>query len=317
MGRVVSTVQCNPGVTGCKTFGATLRATRGNLLSVIYPANNFTVTYSYDSGARLLSATDSNGVIYAQTPRTSPAGRSRSSPRRISPTTNTTLTYNSRLQPIEIWAGNSKATALFDKTYEYNPPNASQINNGNIYTVTNVNDGTRTQTFGYDALNRLISAGDQTHWSNTYIYDPWGNLTNKTPGSPAGESLNKAADANNHLSGLTYDAAGNVINDGLGGAFVYDAENRITSTGGVTYSYNADGRRIKKSNGTNYWYGPGEQVFAETDSSGAWTNYIFFGGQRLARNVSGDIKYYITDHLALYRPVCGQGRNGSRDFGRQ
>jgi hypothetical protein len=37
--------------------------------------------------------------------------------------------------------------------------------------------------------------------------------------------------------------------------------------------------------------------WAETDSSGNWTNYIFFGGQRLARNVSGDIKYYITDHL--------------------
>jgi RHS repeat-associated protein len=36
---------------------------------------------------------------------------------------------------------------------------------------------------------------------------------------------------------------------------------------------------------------------AETDSSGNWTNYVFFGGERLARNVSGDIKYYITDHL--------------------
>jgi RHS repeat-associated protein len=36
---------------------------------------------------------------------------------------------------------------------------------------------------------------------------------------------------------------------------------------------------------------------AETDASANWTNYIFFGGERLARNVSGDIKYYITDHL--------------------
>jgi RHS repeat-associated protein len=44
-------------------------------------------------------------------------------------------------------------------------------------------------------------------------------------------------------------------------------------------------------------------VLAETDSTGNWTNYIFFGGQRLARNVPqpspnpADIKYYITDHL--------------------
>jgi RHS repeat-associated protein len=36
---------------------------------------------------------------------------------------------------------------------------------------------------------------------------------------------------------------------------------------------------------------------AETDNAGVWTNYIFFGGQRLARNVNDDIKYYITDHL--------------------
>jgi RHS repeat-associated protein len=57
------------------------------------------------------------------------------------------------------------------------------------------------------------------------------------------------------------------------------------------------GQRVQKSSGTNYWSGPGGQVLAETDNSGTWTNYIFFGGQRLARNVSGDIKYYITDHL--------------------
>jgi RHS repeat-associated protein len=78
---------------------------------------------------------------------------------------------------------------------------------------------------------------------------------------------------------------------------VFDGENRIKTAGSVTYTYDADGRRIQKSSGTNYWYGPGSQVFAETDSSGNWTNYIFFGGQRLARNVNGDIKYYITDHL--------------------
>jgi RHS repeat-associated protein len=206
--------------------------------------------------------------------------------------------YNSRLQPTEIWAGSAPgANALFDKQYQYNAPNTSQMNNGNIYTVTNVKDGTRTQTFGYDALNRLISAGDQSHWANTYTYDPWGNLTNKNPGTPAGETLQKSADSNNHLSGIGYDAGGNETNDGLGNTFVYDAENRITTTAGVSYTYDADGRRISKSTGINYWYGPTGAALAETDSSGNWTNYIFFGGQRLARNVGGDIKYYITDHL--------------------
>lgn len=119
----------------------------------------------------------------------------------------------------------------------------------------------------------------------------------------AGEIPSKAADTNNHLSGLTYDAAGNVINDGVGGAFVFDGENRIKTAGSVTYIYDAYGRRIQKSSGINYWYGVSGQVLAETDSSGNWTNYIFFGGRRLARNVPqpspnpADIKYYITDHL--------------------
>lgn len=71
-------------------------------------------------------------------------------------------------------------------------------------------------------------------------------------------------------------------------ACVFDAENRITSTANSTtmsYTYDADGRRVKESSGTNYWYGPGGNILAETDSSGNWTNYIFFGGQRLARNI--------------------------------
>ncbi len=236
----------------------------------MYPANNFSVTYGYDTAARLISATDSNGVVYAQTPTILASGAMQEF---NSPNFNNLkyhTDYNNRLQPTEIWTGTSSgAGALFDKTYTYNAPNTSQMNNGNIYSVTNLKDSTRTQTFAYDALNRLASAGDQAHWANTYTYDAWGNLTNKNPGAPGGENMNKAADANNHLSGLTYDAAGNVTNDGLGGTFVYDGENRVTnatvSSVTTSYTYDSGGRCIKKSTGINYWYGPGGQVFAETD----------------------------------------------------
>jgi RHS repeat-associated protein len=296
MGRVAQTVECTPGVANCQTFTATYGPV-GQVLTLGYPGNGFSVTYGYDGVARLTTATDSNGVIYAQTPTFLASGAIQEF---TAPNFNGNkyhVDYNNRLQPTEIWTGSAKATALFDKTYGYNPPSTTQMNNGNIYNVTNVIDGTRTQTFAYDPLNRLTSAGDAAHWANTYTYDPWGNLYQKNPGSSPGENMVKVADANNHLSGLTYDAAGNEINDGLGGTMVYDAENRITTTAGVTYTYDADGRRVKKSTGTNYWYGPSGGVLAETDSGGNWTNYVFFGGQRLARNVSGDIKYYITDHL--------------------
>jgi RHS repeat-associated protein len=304
MGRVLSTTQCHPGVTGCKIFsagdGGTIQGYDkvGDLLNLIYPGNGFMVTYGYDSAARLTTATDSNGVTYANAsaPNSySPFGALREFISQNFANNKYHVDYNNRLQPIEIWAGSAQGSpALFDKQYFYGTAGA---NNGNIFTITNAKDSTRTQSFAYDPLNRLLTGGDNGHWANTYTYDPWGNLTNKTPGSPAGENMNQPADTNNHLSGLTYDAAGNVTNDRLGGAFVFDGENRIKSAGSVTYTYDADGRHIQKSSGTNYWYGPGGQVFAETDPAGNWTNYIIFGGQRLARNVSGDIKYYITDHL--------------------
>jgi RHS repeat-associated protein len=294
MGRVLNAWQCNPGVTGCKTFGASYDKV-GDLTILAYPNNTFSVTYSYDSAARLTTATDSNGVIYAQNPIFVAGSAMKEF---TSPNFNNNkyhVDYNNRLQPIEIWAGAGQgASALFDKQYSYG---TSGSNNGNIFRITNVKDATRTQTFAYDPLNRLVTAGDNGHWANSYGYDSWGNLTNKNPGTPAGENMQMAADINNHLSGLTYDAAGNVINDGTGGGFTFDAENRIKTAGTVTYVYDAYGRRIQKSTGINYWYGPGGNVFAETDSAGNWTNYIFFGGQRLARNVSGDIKYFITDHL--------------------
>src|SRR5258708_11431577 len=196
-----------------------------------YPDGGFTVTYGYDNAARLTSASDSNGVIYAQSPTILASGAMQEF---TSPNFNNNkfhADYNSRLQPTEIWAGPAAgATALFDKQYSYNAPNTSQMNNGNVYTVTNVKDDSRTQSFTYDPLNRLLTAGDKTHWDNSYVYDAWGNLTNKNQVSlPHGENMQKSADTNNRLSGMSYDAAGNVVNDGTGGISVYDPPSRIIS----------------------------------------------------------------------------------------
>jgi RHS repeat-associated protein len=305
MGRISLTYQMDPGVACCAVATASYDKL-GDLITLNYPSGGFSMTYQYDNAARLTGASDSNGVTYANSPTYLASGAMQEFTSPNFSNNKFHADYNSRLQPTEIWVGSSHSTGvLFDKQYSYNAPNTSQMNNGNVYTVTNVKDDSRTQSFTYDPLNRLLSAGDKTHWANSYVYDAWGNLTNKSQGSlPQGENMQKAADTNNRLSGISYDAAGNVVNDGTGGTYVYDAENRIISaTNGTvttTYVYDALGRRIKKSSGstaTNYWFGPSGETAAETDASGNYTNYIFFGGQRLARNVSGDIKYYITDHL--------------------
>jgi len=86
----------------------------------------------------------------------------------------------------------------------------------------------------------------------------------------------------------------------------------MTSTAGVTYTYDGDGKRVLKANaGTPpqpfklYWYGVGGDPLVESDASGNSTDeYIFFGGKRIARRKSdGTIHYYFADHLGTSRVV--------------
>jgi len=77
---------------------------------------------------------------------------------------------------------------------------------------------------------------------------------------PPGEYLDTSATPQNWMIGYTYDVGGNMLTDGINNwTYVYDGENRITTAGGVSYTYDADGRRVQKSSGTNYWYGPSGQ----------------------------------------------------------
>jgi RHS repeat-associated protein len=91
-----------------------------------------------------------------------------------------------------------------------------------------------------------------------------------------------------------------------GDTYVFDAENRLTTVAGVTYSYDGDGRRVKKSNGTLYWYGTNAlDPVMETDLSGGnASEFIFFNGRRAARrDAAGAISYFFADHLGSSRVV--------------
>jgi len=105
------------------------------------------------------------------------------------------------------------------------------------------------------------------------------------------------ADGNNHLSGFSYDASGNTTNDGVN-SYTWDAESQLSASAGVTYAYDAQGRRVSKSTGKNYICGLGGDILAETDGSGNTTaDYVFFGGKRVAMvpTVSTPIYYVCTD----------------------
>jgi RHS repeat-associated protein len=212
--------------------------------------------------------------------------------------------------------------------------------NANVFGIANNKDTTRNQTFTYDVLNRLTSAqnagtdcsrkvlgGNLEYWGNTYTYDAWANLTNKTkvPTACAGENLNAPPTANNQLVGYGYDAAGNVTSDptDLITTAIYDAENRIQTVTknsvSTTYTYDADGNRVEKSNGrtgTLYWYmSPG--IVAESDLAGnLQSEYVFFNGERVARKdfPGNAVSYYFSDHLkttAIVTDAQGNIKNES------
>ncbi|MGH9787635.1 MAG: hypothetical protein ACRD4U_02895, partial [Candidatus Acidiferrales bacterium] len=129
-------------------------------------------------------------------------------------------------------------------------------NNGSVARVTNSLDSARTQTFTYDHLNRVSTAAVPSTWGLSFGYDVWGNLLSQTVTQGSAPMLSVSVNANNRItnSGFSYDAAGNLLNDGSA-TYSYDLDNRLTSTAGVTYTYDGDGNRVKKSNGTLYWFG--------------------------------------------------------------
>jgi hypothetical protein len=145
----------------------------------------------------------------------------------------TTNTYNKRLQPLVRSAAAS--SSLLNITYAFH---LGSGDNGNVFQITNNRDNTRSQSFTYDALNRLISAQSLSTtgpncWGNSFTLDPWGNLTNKTVTKCTAEALSASpATTQNRLPGFGYDAAGNMTSNGPD-TYTYDAENRIITAGGA------------------------------------------------------------------------------------
>jgi RHS repeat-associated protein len=212
-------------------------------------------------------------------------------------------------------SANAPTQTVFSIGYDFHLGNGD---NGNVFGITNYKDQNRNQTFTYDLLNRLTSAQNAgtdctakvlhnktEYWGNSYGYDAWGNLLQKTITKCGAENLSVTADAHNwiHASGIDYqyDAAGNMTYDATASlSYTFDQENRLTGANGYTYTYDGDGNRVIKSNGstgTLYWYmTPG--IVGESDLSGNLTDeYVFFDGERVARKSTNGVFYYFSDHL--------------------
>jgi hypothetical protein len=109
---------------------------------------------------------------------------------------------------------------VLDLSYNYG---LGTNDNGDVLGIANNKNTARSKTFTYDGLNRLLTAQTASTWGVNFTngIDPWGNLyqtgtISGTTGNPM--SVNQAVNVKNQftLLGYSYDAAGNVLQDGSG-----------------------------------------------------------------------------------------------------
>jgi RHS repeat-associated protein len=231
---------------------------------------------------------------------------------------------------MRLLASERVVTRLGELTY-----GSSGANNGNLITEQIVKPLNVSETFTYDAYNRIGKASEGTApaWSQTYNYDAYGN---RWVTSPIGFPLysftpvsSTAYNTNNRLttqfnSSIAYDAAGNQT--GIGGyTFSYDAEHRqySSSIGGTTtnYTYDGESRRVMKAtiNGTAtvYVYDGAGEVAAEYSSTPPpqigtlYPTPDHLGSTRLETNELGAPVWYH-DYLPFGEEILsGLGGRGS------
>jgi RHS repeat-associated protein len=191
---------------------------------------------------------------------------------------------------------------------------------------TNGRDNGRGVTYTYDALNRISTATSQATsgsdcWGQSFGYDRYANLTTINVTQCTAPALSLSVNTNNQItnSGFTYDAAGDLTADGVY-SYSWNAEAHLTTSSGVTSTYDGDLKRVKKSNGVLYWYcATCGKVLAESDLSGNLTSeYAFFNKQRIARRdvASGNVYYLFRDRLGSYRTLTDSAGNvkGESDY---
>jgi RHS repeat-associated protein len=215
--------------------------------------------------------------------------------------------------------------------------------------VSKITDGKLSLTYAYDAngrpATRTLSVGGTERFFQKLTFDNTGHATAREERvDGAADALAYTYDGSGQLRTVkrgatlvednTYDASGNRLGDGA----VYDDRDRLTSRGGVAYTWDADGFLTKRgtdtftysrdgellsANGTTYAYdaygrrtaagttkylygNPANmfQVTATIDAGGVVTTYYYDADDRLfAAERAGERYYVATDAVGSPRLV--------------
>lgn len=210
--------------------------------------------------------------------------------------------------------------------------------NGNVVAITdNTASGRQTRSMAYDGLDRLTQATSPMFGSASYAYDPQDNLTRvQITGGSQPRDHYYCYNADNQLAfvrsgpnctgnaspatlALGYDAQGNLAFRN-GTAYAFDYGNRLRSSAGQSYRYDANGRRVRQDvAGAQLQYSQyaadGRLVWQRDEAAGKRISNVYLAGSLLAeiaRPLSGNtttISYVHTD--ALGSPIAKTNAAGT------
>ena len=234
----------------------------------------------------------------------------------------------SRMQLISQKAGTaSPYTNRMNLTYSYQAT-AGQMgvgttagNTGQLISLSGtINGTTESAAYTYDDSRRLVTSSQTSNGSSAqrrFAHDRWGNRTGVWDATSGGNqiqsiSLQQSGGApTNQIQSVTaggtvnysYDAAGNVTNDGVH-VYTYDSENRLVSVDGgstASYAYDNQNRRYKKTAASTitHYIWEGSQAIAEHNGATGvvLSDYIFSGGRMITKVATG--QYFLSDRLSL------------------
>lgn len=288
MGRAVSQWDALPSNFGSGSYQTSIAYDlAGNITQLTYPSSR-KVSYTYSAAGRptAITLTGGNGQSlnypYVSGVNYAPSGAPSST--ALANGLTEALTYNNRL---ELATSKISSSILTAANHSYSFADTSGKNNGTLLKLTDSLNAARTQTFTYDALNRLSTA-TETLWGLSYKYDAWGNLLQQNVTAGSAPTLNVLVNGSNQLtgSGFGYDAAGNLVADGSH-SYQYDAESRMKSldTTGATYLYDVNSQRIRKQAGSAVTENIvlGTQLLAERNGSGDWSDFVYLNGRMVVK----------------------------------
>ena len=235
-----------------------------------------TSTTTYDADGEATSATDALGHISTvnydnagnKTQQTDPAGHV------------TRFGYDADNRLVSTTAGfDGPNPSTTTNSYDIAPGSGSCPSiAGAAYCTTTTDPGHGVTLDVYDAENDKIEAELPGGQTTTYAYDLAGNLTSTT--DSAGRTSSLTLDADNRITSVAYSSS-----DTHGVTYIYDADGRRTGmtdgTGTTSTAYDADSRVTSSANGT------GSTIAYAYDGAGNATSITYPGNHIVTRTFDG------------------------------